>query len=798
MIMKRLMALIALASSAALAQQQPGDGNVPAPDLFDDQIQCSNRLPSMVPTPSVGAGEEGSQLDALIENGEIPYADDGGSYPGAEALLYIIPATEPDCGAGTVGDADFNRIDDNDFSAMDGAVHDVAKVYSETYAAFRTMLAAEDDVQVRRQRLDSELRLATETNPNTANIAMAEDALEAAETSLAEAQTELGTVGAGPISQAGIAEWRASLAVDAARRAWNSAVAGIENSKSELDGAVYADYIDLPDKRINTLRNQNGTINYGNLVNYISFNRQGLSDIDNFDDDTNNLVVPMHDHDNNPDTPEVPEPSPMSIGEIRMHIETVNEVVKALEEAAAANTNPLRTNIYGEGLRRAMLEQAHWQEQWRQALADDTDLEPNTDGEQSIRALYGEYQDSVVDRGVAETALRNAVAARETATQNVVDEFHNAQSFYAQLVDRRQKLSDQAEATLVEAGDSATQAQTDAAAAAATALADAEQLQDRYLAMVEDPQGPIVDLVDTLLETDGDDGQALVDAITETWVKTGQNENAIGALTADTEDGAEMDGPITANRKSIDALTADTEDGAEADGPIAANRKSIDSLTADTENGAEADGPITANRKAIEANDEEIESLGGRVTQNEADIDTLMEDTEMNAAMISSNSGHIVSNSGHIASNASNIATNASNIVANTGHIGRNSGNIAMNGARIDRNAGHIALNGERIGANAAAIGMNSGLIADNRHLIGELSSDLAVVRAGVAASIALSRMPSIDGGGISFGAGTFAGEMAYAVGFQVERGFGSFDIGVTSSGGEIGAGVGVGLKVWH
>ena len=91
---------------------------------------------------------------------------------------------------------------------------------------------------------------------------------------------------------------------------------------------------------------------------------------------------------------------------------------------------------------------------------------------------------------------------------------------------------------------------------------------------------------------------------------------------------------------------------------------------------------------------------------------------------------------------------------------------------------------------------MNSGLISDNRHMIGELSSDLDVVRAGVAASIALSRMPSVDGGGISFGAGTYAGEMAYAVGFQVQRGFGTFDIGVTSSGGEIGAGVG--LKVWH
>ena len=141
---------------------------------------------------------------------------------------------------------------------------------------------------------------------------------------------------------------------------------------------------------------------------------------------------------------------------------------------------------------------------------------------------------------------------------------------------------------------------------------------------------------------------------------------------------------------------------------------------------------------------------------------------------------------------------NAGNIVDNRSYIGRNAATLVEHSAFIERNAGHIAMNSERIGANAAAITMNSGLISDNRHRIGELSSELDIVRAGVAASIALSRMPSVEGGGISFGAGTYAGEMAYAVGFQVERGFGTFDIGVTSSGGEIGAGVGVGLKVWH
>ena len=66
-ITKRLMALIALASPAALAQQLPGAGNVPAPDLFDSLILCSSRLPTMVPTPTVvAAGAAASQLDTAI------------------------------------------------------------------------------------------------------------------------------------------------------------------------------------------------------------------------------------------------------------------------------------------------------------------------------------------------------------------------------------------------------------------------------------------------------------------------------------------------------------------------------------------------------------------------------------------------------------------------------------------------------------------------------------------------------------------------------------------------------------
>ena len=97
MMIKRLMALIALASSAALAQQQPGDGNLPAPDLFDSQIQCSSRLPSMPPTPSVVAmGDMESDLDAAIGMGNVRIT--------GTVLLndlgYVIPSMRSNCGKG--------------------------------------------------------------------------------------------------------------------------------------------------------------------------------------------------------------------------------------------------------------------------------------------------------------------------------------------------------------------------------------------------------------------------------------------------------------------------------------------------------------------------------------------------------------------------------------------------------------------------------------------------------------------------------------------------------------------------
>ncbi|MDE0363010.1 MAG: YadA C-terminal domain-containing protein [Rhodospirillaceae bacterium] len=134
----------------------------------------------------------------------------------------------------------------------------------------------------------------------------------------------------------------------------------------------------------------------------------------------------------------------------------------------------------------------------------------------------------------------------------------------------------------------------------------------------------------------------------------------------------------------------------------------------------------------------------------------------------------------------------AGGIDANTAAIG------AEATARMDADmalGGRISSNADAIAANMNSIGQNASAISDNRNMIGELSDDLDVVRAGVAASMALAGMPAINGRGISIGVGSYDGESAFAVGFQIQGEQASFKVGVTSSGGETGASAGVGFN---
>ena len=770
MIAKRLMALIALASSAALAQQQPGDGNIPAPDLFDSQIACSSRLPtSEVKTPTVVAmGMTTSDLDDAIGMGNVQIT--GTTI--TTALGYTIPTAGSNCGQG-IGSLPFTV-------AGQGAIAtDVAEGFSALLpkftavygdpgsltstgtagavsAARAALAAAEADDTTSSSRLDTLRR--------TLNTAIERDN---------EARAEYNAIAQGPIHQAAAAEWMAKSAVMQSIADYNTAVTETLTAQATLDTMNFSGYVPLGNaelvQSVVLILSGMGTPNFAQLTQYVNgdfsnpqfatVSDDGVTDTsDSNFDAAGNLVVPMRLVDGVPQAISIAT----VVSTARTNRDNYRIAANALQELSEENQNILLQPIIEEAARRAGLEADYYEQQYQRVLADTTNQNPvtvdlpstpaNEAAPYSIASRHADYLSASNKRVVAEAELRAKAAARETATQNVIDAFQNPGSFYEQLVARRQVLKARAD-KLVADSSAPSMSLTDAAEAAAKALTVAEEALTNYQNLAgdpDDPENPIPGLVNTLIETDGDDGQAMVDAISRTYENTVENMDAITALTADTEDGADEDGPVTANRKAI-----------------------------------------AENAENIETNTGDIESIDGRVTQNETDIDALQEGTEMNAGMIATNAGNI-------ASNASNIAVNASSIVDNRSYIGQNAATLVEHGAFIERNAGHIAMNSERIGANAAAITMNSGLISDNRHMIGELSSELDVVRAGVAASIALSRMPSVEGGGISFGAGTYAGEMAYAVGFQVERGFGTFDIGVTSSGGEIGAGVGVGLRVWH
>ena len=755
MITKRLMALMALVSSGALAQnpQQPGDGNVPAPDLFDSQLQCTNQLPPTQPTPSVvPMGSDTSELDAAIGMGTTRLFGQI-----VTDLGYVVPAMGNNCGAG-LGTVPFHDLTHSSIAI------DVAEGYSELLPKFIAVygdpgIGADTGTAGALQRAREALQRAEADDTTTAiQFETLREAVENAEESDMRARAEFDALAQGPIYQAGAAEWMAKATVTRAVASYNDAVMKASDAQRQVDAMNYTRYVPLGrSDLVNSvvlIVGETATINFDSLRTYIdaSGNRAADADTDgvydtslsNFDE-SGNLVVPNRLSDG--ELEHVTRSS--RVDTIRMNLEEHEIALSALKTRQTTNQNLVLQPLLDEAVRRAQLETDYYRDQMAIALADNTNQNPftvdlpgtpeNEAEPYSIASRNADHVRASNARVVAETELRNAAAAREAATQTVIDHFQNPGSFYAQLVARREALKAIADRDVTRAslgGGTPSTVLVNAATAAAEALVEAQEAQVAYQDLVSDPEGPVVALVDTLLETDGDDGGALVKSITETYDRTKVNEGSIDALTADTDDGAEEDGPITANRKRLD-------------------------------------------------------SMDGRVTQNETDIETLKQDTEMNSGMIATNAGNI-------SANASNIAVNASEIVDNRALIGQNAATLVDHGAFIERNAGNIALNSERIGANAAAIGMNSGLISDNRHMIGELSSDLEIVRAGVAASIALSRMPSVDGGGISFGAGIYAGEVAYAVGYQVERGFGKLDIGLTSSGGEIGAGVGVGLNIWR
>ena len=211
MMTKSPIALIALASSAALAQQGPGDGNIPAPNLFDSQILCTSRLPSMAPTPTlVATGAMESLLDTVIGMGDVRITDTDV----LDALGYVVPPDGSNCGQGGTGTA-FPATTEGSIAA------DVAAGYSDVLPKFKVIYgdpgnAADTGTAGVLRRAQMELERAEANDASTATRLQARCATRSrgrrkqVDTA---ARGEYNAIAQGPIYQAAAAEWMAKAAV---------------------------------------------------------------------------------------------------------------------------------------------------------------------------------------------------------------------------------------------------------------------------------------------------------------------------------------------------------------------------------------------------------------------------------------------------------------------------------------------------------------------------------------------------------------------------------------------------------
>ena len=842
MVLKRILVSVlgamGLAVGSALAQapnpdgaDAPGNGNVPAPDFFNDQIACSSRVPTRAASdrvdhrpPGRGGRPGDSTLDTLIKAGVIDVTNidsDPDFFDDATAamLQYIVPPGANNCGSGTALNAiTVGMADDpnspgsptSDYNPGEGAIAvDVAEGYTEVLTAFKTLVGEETTLQ---GLLDSLKAEREKDDPSQTTITTLEGRIEDAREDVAEAQAALDAIAHGPIYQAGIAEWRAKGAVESAVTSWNMAVnrnnASLdgENATHEdfvagtttpmnvgmsgsggvgLNDLIYSKSIHLADETsqllldlVDNIGETNAEFQFDELNEYLGIGSDGLPTTvanNNFTAD-GKLVLDLQDSDN-ADTPidetTLPEEMSDAVGVLRARHKAANDVLEFITEYAAEfqGLDSVQERL-DDAVARATIEVAHHKEQLDNALADSTDLFPDdpatTDtvenpGIQSIASYNAAYQRTVGAKTNAEAELRNAVADREDATAYVIQQFTSPSSFYQQLVDRRTALKARQDKIVADAsmdGGTPSMTQRTNAANAAKALEDAQQLLSEYNELVADEDNPTVDLITELLKTGGDDGQALVDAISSNYDTANEAKTTADQVAEDVAG-------LTGDEGAVSENTRDIADNAKA---IEGNTMSIDGIEAEIW-GADAstDGP-----SRIDAN--ETRSMENRT-------------------MIGENRGMITTNSENIVGLRTDVDSNTGRIMQNETDIMTNAGNIRTNSGRIDTNAGNISSNADAIAANMNSIGQNASAIGRNSEMITGLQDQMEIVRAGVAASMALAGMPAINGRGVSIGVGSFDGESAFAVGFQIQGEMASFKVGVTSSGGETGASAGVGFQ---
>ena len=365
--------------------EAPGSGNIPAPDLFDDQIVCSSRLPDTTPTPTVVApGAMESALDTAIGMGNV-----GITNPTVlNALGYVIPSAGRNCGQG-IGRLPFT------VAGQGSIATDVAEGYSALLPKFMTAYGNPGEVTstgtagaVQRARAALEHAEADATS-STALLESLRKALTDAQAKHTAAQAEFNAVAQGPIYQAAASEWMAKAAVTRSVSEYNAAVQEANSTQVTLDSMNYDDYVPLGNSElvgtVVVIVNGMGTVNFAQLNNYINgdlSNPQVATVADNgvtTTTDSNfdaagNLIVPMS----------------LVGGELqsttratrvdaaRANRDNHRIALATLEELQSDNLNVVLQPLLDEAVRRAQVEADYYEQQFQNMLADTTNQNPIT------------------------------------------------------------------------------------------------------------------------------------------------------------------------------------------------------------------------------------------------------------------------------------------------------------------------------------------------------------------------------------------------------------------------------------
>ena len=465
------MGLGALAAGTA-SGQTAGEGNIPAPNIFDDQITCS----MLVPTPmgvnlpsTVPMGGMTSPLDDIIGMGtNLLTADDttlAALTDGPAKLAglgYVIPSSGMNCGLGagmgpTLGTMNIDANDDGDFVdvgdtlAWGSVPKDVADGYTALEALFIDVYGNPEGttggtaraLQAAQKAVNDAVAAGT-TGPSLTSL---QTTLTQAQEAHNKAMAKFNAASAGPIYQAGVAEWMAKAAVTKSIADYNTQVGKTNMAKTDLDEMLYREYTYTGDGTAGRpfVRTEGASkyvpLTNGSLVGTVVTIADGMGTVvtsaleayaggtaaapvagmaamaatgvgtatamaaTSSDSSTSNftalgeLIVPMTAVDLDGDaasflealTPTVTATSAVGTNDvafIRTTVENVRIAAAALKKARDENTNPRFQPLYDEAYRRANLEQNYYDALWARVLADNTD----TRDRRSIASVHGRQQ----------------------------------------------------------------------------------------------------------------------------------------------------------------------------------------------------------------------------------------------------------------------------------------------------------------------------------------------------------------------------------------------------------------------